>query len=132
MESDDEEQQTSSRLFENIIYGDKEDIIQAVIQYKGKYNPPFRGVSSDKMRYKVVCTLHGCFLVVQFAISQTLSSPTKYKTSKQIAPSPAVRDISIISGRKVVPAMIERKFKNEKIYTTYMKFAHALTKLKLD
>ena len=148
MESDDEQLQTSS-FFEDRCYANKSDIIQAVIEFNRKCNRPFRVVSSDKRRYKAVCTQHGCFFVVQFAFSQTFSPPTKfalhscqvsesskasrrYATAKQIAVNPAVRDMAMTSGRKVTPVMIQMKLKNEGISATYMNCVHALKRLKLE
>nr|CCA20991.1 AlNc14C109G6316 [Albugo laibachii Nc14] len=149
MESDDEQQQTSS-FFEGRYFASKSDIIQAVVEYNPMCcNRRFRVVLSDKRRYKAVCTQPDCFFVVQFTFSQTFGPPTKFsvhscqvsesskasrrhETAKQIAANPAVRDMAMTFGRKVTPIMIQTKLKNEGILATYMNFAHALKRLKLE
>lgn len=85
MESDDEQQQTSS-FFEDIYYTYKSDIIQAVVEFNRVCNRPSCVVSCDKGSYKAVRIQPGCFILVHFAFSQNFSPPTSLLCSPVIYP----------------------------------------------
>lgn len=68
----------TSSFFEDANYANWSNIIQDVIELNRNCSCPFRVLSTDRRRYKAVCTRHVCFSVAQFAFSHTFMRPTKF------------------------------------------------------